>query len=172
MSVIQMIDGTYIDLVNPDFSDLDIKSIAWSLSMICRFNGHTSTFYSVAQHSVLASVMVPHELAFDALMHDSAEAILGDVVSPLKSLLRDYKEIEKRIEEKLFSHFNVNHSDKIKEIDLILLATERDLLMPETGEVWPQIKDVEPSNILIKQGIWSQEESYNLFLEQYNKLKR
>ncbi len=170
MSVIQMIDGTYVDLINPDFSGVCIESIAWSLSMICRFNGHTTKFYSVAQHSVLASYLVPRELAFDGLMHDSAEAIIGDVASPLKSLLSDYKEIEKRIEEELFSHFNVNRSDEIKEIDLVLLATERDLLMPKTDDVWGLIKDIKPLDILRKQGIWSQEEAYTIFMERYKEL--
>lgn len=81
--------GKKIDLLKPTLDMIDIQSIAAALSKICRFNGHINDFYSVAQHSVLVSMLAPRELQRAALLHDAAEAYLGDVIKPLKILLGD-----------------------------------------------------------------------------------
>lgn len=67
MSFIKTFSGKhfYYDRINKD--DIDINDIAVSLSNICRFAGHLSHFYSVAQHAVLCSQLVPQEFAFEAL---------------------------------------------------------------------------------------------------------
>ncbi len=65
-----------------------VEVIAHSLAHICRWTGHTRVFYSVAQHCMLASLMVPEWCALEALMHDAAECLTGDVSSPLKRQLR------------------------------------------------------------------------------------
>ena len=75
MSFIKTFSGKhfYYDKINKD--DIDINDIAVSLSNICRFAGHLSHFYSVAQHAVLCSQLVPQEFAFEALMHDATEVL-------------------------------------------------------------------------------------------------
>jgi hypothetical protein len=82
---------------------VQISAIVHALSMICRFNGHCHSFYSVAQHSCLVADLVvmdllepQHELV--ALLHDATEAYLGDVVRPLKlTIAMDaYRELEHR----------------------------------------------------------------------------
>tara|TARA_R110000803_G_scaffold67241_7_gene128926 strand:- start:85 stop:612 length:528 start_codon:yes stop_codon:yes gene_type:complete len=173
-SIIQMLDGQYIDLLKPDFSKTKIDSIGWALSNICRFNGHTKQFYSVAQHSVLSSFLVPEHLAYDALMHDSAEAIIGDVASPLKRLLPDYKAIEETIEIALFKTFNVKYPlpPEIKTADLMMLKAERELLMPDTGDEWEVLKDVQVNSILRVSEVWDQKRSYERFINRFKELER
>lgn len=105
---LQTHSGKKIDLINPTPEMVDIEDIAHALSMICRFNGHCREFYSVAEHSVLVEVMgsqmmrqeaarnsrklsVPPkptsefvQKSLELLLHDAAEAYIGDLTTPLK----------------------------------------------------------------------------------------
>lgn len=122
--------GRQIDLMNPSPDDVDIVDIATALSRECRYAGHVSSFYSVAQHSVLCSHIVPRELAFEALLHDATEAYLKDIPAPLKHLLPEYRIVEERFEWAIRVHFGLpeKQNPAIKNADNILLATEvRDL---------------------------------------------
>jgi hypothetical protein len=84
-------------LLDPQPEDIVIEDIAHSLAHQCRYNGHTDSFYSVAQHCVLLSQVVYPSEALLALMHDATEAYVGDVVAPLKGLIPNFKDIEARI---------------------------------------------------------------------------
>lgn len=128
--------GFYFYFEAPHEHSFSIREIAHALSHLCRFTGHTRCFYSVAQHSVLVSKLVPKRLAYDALLHDGAEAYLGDVASPLKRMLPDYKALEYAVEAAMFEHFGVPfplHPD-IKKADLQALWTEKRDLMPSNAE--------------------------------------
>ena len=138
--------GEYFDFFELEKNKFDIYTIAHALSNICRFTGHSKTFYSVAQHSVLVSCLVPNEFALHGLLHDAAEAFIGDVSSPLKKLLPDYKAIEMRIEADIFSRFDLPTTipPEVKRADLIALRTEqRDLMHINSGS-WPSLDGIEP----------------------------
>jgi hypothetical protein len=83
--------GRLFDYADPRPDQIDIDDIAHALSLTCRFGGHTGVFYSVAQHALLVRHLVIEagyvELAHAALHHDSHEAYLGDVPTPLKRML-------------------------------------------------------------------------------------
>jgi len=87
MSWILTYTGKRFDTLNPKPEDICIEDIAHALSMICRFGGHCRQFYSVAQHCLLVSCNLPVEAELWGLMHDAAEAYVGDVVTPIKRLL-------------------------------------------------------------------------------------
>ena len=62
MPYIQTLSGKHINYTDIQHDDIVIEDIATALSHICRFAGHLPEFYSVAQHSVLVSQLVPAEL--------------------------------------------------------------------------------------------------------------
>lgn len=89
-------NGLHVHPLEPKAEEISIFDIARSLSHLCRFLGHTTAFYSVAQHSVLVSKFVPPEDALWGLLHDASEAYLADLPAPIK---RDAKMITYRMAE-------------------------------------------------------------------------
>lgn len=125
--------GGQFDFARPEASVILVEDIAHALAHTCRFNGHTTAFYSVAQHSVMVSRIVPPEDALAGLLHDAAEAYIGDMVTPLKRLLVNFCEIERHIEAEVLKRFGIGSMPaSVKQADHIMLATEkRDLLNSE-----------------------------------------
>jgi hypothetical protein len=78
MPWIQTAQGCAYPLLGPSPSDIDWRAIAEALSKICRFNGHTTHFYSVAQHCALVADMLAPDLRLHGLLHDAHEAFIGD----------------------------------------------------------------------------------------------
>lgn len=95
---IELLSGKMFDYLHPENTVIEIGDIAHPLSNICRFSGHLPFFYSVAQHAVNCSLIVPEEFALDALLHDTAEAFTNDLPTPLKAALPVFKELEISIE--------------------------------------------------------------------------
>ena len=120
--------GREIDPLDPKPDKISIFDVAHALSQICRFVGHTTAFYSVAQHSVHVSKHVPQEDALWGLLHDASEAYLCDLPAPIK---RDpemsiYRIAEDRLMLAVCERYSLPpempHSVKIA--DKVLLATE------------------------------------------------
>lgn len=138
--------GRHFDLADPQPDQIHTNDIAHALANECRFAGHTRYFYSVAQHSVLASQIVGPEHALEALLHDASEAYLKDIPRPLKQLLPDYRAIEQRVERAIRARFGLpeEQSAEVTQADRIMLATERRDLMPAEPSEWPSLAGIVP----------------------------
>lgn len=149
--------GQNFDLANPTAAMVHPADIAHSLSMQCRFNGHTSHFYSVAQHCYLVADLVPAEDQLAALLHDATEAYVGDLVRPLKEEMREcaryngttcmYDVTEQRVWEAICERFDLSPvlPPSVKHADLVALATEKRDLMPWHPEPWPCLDGISPT---------------------------
>ena len=126
-SCITTVGGNFFDLLKPEEYEYDIDEIATALSNICRYTGHVNRFYSVAEHSVLVSKLLPDGLALSGLLHDASEAFIGDVSSPLKKLLPEYKKIEEGIQTAIANHFGLEYPfpKEIHEADKRMYWQER-----------------------------------------------
>ena len=161
--------GHYFDLLNPEQAVFGIHDIAAGLSKICRFNGQCRAFYSVAQHSVLVSSILEPAYALPGLLHDAAEAFVGDVTRPLKRLLPDYQRIEARVEAAVFERFGLGAMPaQVRRADLIALATEQRDLMPAHNDTWACLHGIEPLGRRIVP--WPPEIAYETFLTCFQQL--
>ena len=157
---------------DPRVEDIDIEDIAHGLAYTCRFNGQTTAFYSVAQHSLMVADLVPNELKLDALMHDAAEAYLGDVVKPLKALLPEYRVIEEQVSNIIAEAFKLGDCchPTIKRADLIALATEKRDLMPYSVEPWVYLAGIEEIPMLLEP--MSPKDAKLAFMKRYTELQK
>lgn len=143
---IMLVSGELYNLADPSGSKLTLNDIAHGLGMVCRFAGQASRFYSVAEHCVHVARLVPPQLGRAALLHDAAEAIIGDVSRPLKAMLPDYRTVEARIEFDIVDRFtphgqpmiDIRHP-AIKAADLAMCAVEAWFLMPPHPAYWAGI---------------------------------
>jgi len=153
----------------PRPEDVHIEDIAHSLAYQCRYGGHTRFFYSVAEHSALMSDWValtstPFN-ALVALMHDTAEAYIGDVIRAIKHRMPQFLEIERAVEEVVFGVFKLPAKlpPFIKELDNRIICDERRVLMERTR---PWVHDeLEPLGITIR--CWPPAVAEQEFLRRY-----
>lgn len=126
-SCISTASGRFFDLLKPEEYEYDINEIATALSNLCRYTGHVNRFYSVAEHSVLVSHLVPDKLALTGLLHDASEAFVGDVSSPLKRLMPEYRKIEDRIQESIARYYGLTYPfpHEVHEADKRMYWNER-----------------------------------------------
>ena len=80
-------------IIDPRPEDIYIEDIAHGLSMICRFCGQTRKFYSVSQHSILVSKELQPQYQLGGLLHDASESYIGDIITPVKKIIKNYDEL-------------------------------------------------------------------------------
>ena len=140
-----------------DFFDptlIHIEDIAHALAMQCRYNGHCSRFYSVAEHSILLSYWMQRRdhsprLQLLGLLHDAAEAYLGDLIREVKRALPAFQAIEARMEAAIWEAFCIPPPTEdewqiVKLGDEVMLACESQCLMKSHGAGWGIKADVDP----------------------------
>lgn len=119
---------------DPRVEEIDLEDITHALGNICRFGGHSSRFYSVAQHSIVVASLVSEENRLWALLHDAAEAYVGDIPRPLKMMLPRFCDIESRIIEKIAEAWGLpaEMPAEIKQADNFALFLEATALGMDT----------------------------------------
>jgi len=93
----QTYSGRGIDVYHLPPEHIEIIDIANALSMICRYGGHCKFHYSVAQHSLIVAENIPKPYGIFGLMHDAAEAYLGDMIRPLKKRMKHFQQLEGQV---------------------------------------------------------------------------
>lgn len=134
--------GGYICPVNPIPSEILLEDIARGLAYRCRWGGQTRRYYSVAEHSILVACQCSDDFRLWGLLHDAAEAYIGDIPAPMKDLVWfhvpdergvickvPYAEVEGRIMEAVIEalapHLVKGMPDEVHEADLIIREWER-----------------------------------------------
>lgn len=173
---IHLVGGNFFNFASPELSEYTIQDIARNLSHICRFTGSVNKFYGVSQHSIYVSLLLeswgyPVDIQMAGLMHDASEAFLGDVASPLKQLLPDYRKIEHKVESTIMKKYGISFPFEkvVKKADNAVFVAEREDLQPKCpqGLVYEGLT-VERAPFKIVP--WTSEKSQKEFLKRYFEL--
>jgi hypothetical protein len=125
--------------LDPSPDDVCICDIANALAKLPRFNVTVPFSYSVASHCLsmaTAAYTCQYSPALQlwALLHDAAEAYLGDIPRPVKNCIPQIREVEEKVLRAVAWRFNMEWPmpEKIKELDDVLLAMEARQFLPVT----------------------------------------
>lgn len=141
---IEIYGGRKFHFARPSMGEIAVEAVAHSLSQLCRYNGHTKRFYSVAEHACLLSDWVmyqPWATARDgltALHHDDAEHIIGDLPRPIKATMPEFKAAEKILDEVIAEKFGTEYPlpEWLHAIDNRIIKDERLAVMKPSGFDW------------------------------------
>lgn len=169
---IQTRKGRQFFVFDPRPDDFDIEEIAWALSMQCRYNGHTKQFMSVAQHSVMVAELSDPEDALWGLLHDAAEAFIGDMVRPLKRSMPEFVVVENRILSQLAFAYGLEPDmpASVKRADNVALATEQKLIMAPAPADWALLEKADPDIVEIPE--MHPAEAFQHFMQTWDYLVR
>jgi hypothetical protein len=154
----QMASGRAWSLLQPAPEHVHWPDFAESLAKICRFNGHCTHFYSVAQHCCHVADILPPNLRLRGLLHDAHEAVTGDTIYPVKMALKVLNEADMAAYMEYVNTCAIytaagepiddHQGDRIvKQADLVMLATERRDVMAPAHLPWDALPDPAPMRI-------------------------
>jgi hypothetical protein len=139
---IETYTGRHFHFHDPKPEDIHINDIARALATTTRWGGHTQVPVTVAQHSVLAARRLRNmgfgvEQQLQGLLHDAAEAYIGDVPSPIKRHLHDFQALELLVEQAICECFDLAYpfDPAVKIVDVQMYRWEyRDLMLGDQCE--------------------------------------
>lgn len=168
---IMLHSGAWFDFASPHTSPFTAEDIGHGLAHICRYSGQCTKFYSVAEHSLLVSD-VAKGFEYEALLHDAAEAFIGDITRPLKQMLPDFKRIEAVVQDAVLERFGLSHPlpQQVKEADLRVLAAEQRQIMPAGTDGWRAELNIEPAPIVVRH--LAPEVAKRMWLDKFEALSR
>ena len=157
--------GPFVDVGSPAPASILLQDLASASARVCRFGGHTSRFYSVAEHAVLCSRYAERQ-GWDlhdqlaCLHHDAAEAYLGDIPRPLKPLLGpQYKTLTDKMDAAIIDALGLPfcvellHTPRVKEADRWALVNEARRFIPSGGKGWGNQQDWDLGDLSIHRRI-------------------
>ena len=152
--------------IDPRPDEICIEDIAHALSMQCRYGGHTTRFYSVAEHCCHVHDACSDQNKLWALLHDASEAYIQDVIRPLKPSLTEYKTFERRVMFAVCQAFKMKPQQppEVDVLDKRILGDEAAQVMSAPPAPWYFIG--EPLGVKIHG--WSPETAKAEFLERFN----
>ena len=179
-SAIQTFTGLRFSPLEPDPAAIAIEDIAHGLAHHCRFGGHAASYYSVGQHSCVVADAVrarggDRDTVLHALLHDAAEAYLGDLPHPVKhrsDFGALYRQIEEPLQAAILARFGLTSAPPplVKEVDRAALAAERAVLMRAADDAWwPELDGVEPLEVELVP--WTPPQSKTEFLQRFEELR-
>ncbi len=139
----RMLSGRRLDLLDPSPLDIELADIAHGLARVARWNGQTEGehAFSVAQHSLVVEEIFRRQNICSAdecqmaLLHDAAEYVIGDMISPFKAVVGGgYKTVEARLESAIHLRFGLpamtptELKERIKKADQVAAFFEATLL--------------------------------------------
>jgi uncharacterized protein len=176
-SYVETYTGDKFYFLTPETQIFNLEDIAHSLSMNCRFTGHCSEFYSVAEHSWQVARMLEGcslEIQLGGLLHDASEAYITDIASPIKQHLPDYRNMEDNILKAIFTQYDLEYPQHpaIKQADLAMLSVEAHHLLPSGGRTWDMWKTIKrpPPNNIYKPVCMSPKQAKQLFIDKFMEL--
>ena len=144
--------------LDPKPEDIDPMDIAHGISMQCRYNGHVSRFYSVAEHCVLMSYWMeeiggasPNDVLY-ALLHDGTESYVGDMVRPLKKHMPNFSMAEDVVMIAIATRFGLESPEMpqtVRDADNRILLDERAELLKAPPHAW-SIEGLEPLGVRVQ----------------------
>lgn len=167
---IQVHSGRAFWPLDPRPEEIEIEDIAHALAHQCRYSGHTSQFYSVAEHSYFLSYHVSMKNAFTALMHDASEAYLIDIPRPLKRYMVNYQQHESNLMKIIAEKFGFDWPlpAEVKIQDKRILINERQHFMRIPPMPWFN-EVITPIQGLDLYG-WSSLRAKSMFLRRFSEL--
>jgi hypothetical protein len=158
--------GLQIEALSPRPEQIDITDITHALSRQCRYGGMCREHYSVARHSdnvrrAVKAMGGNLETQFYAHMHDSSEAYLVDIPTPIKIELGNYYEIEKNWMGTILAGYDKEWPNWQANVDFELVRDmDYSILVAEMSELFDHAVDFEKSVYSIPRSVISFESNY------------
>jgi len=179
------------DFFKPKPEDICIEDIAHHLALINRYNGAIRVPYSVAEHCVRASYLTTGDPLVN-LLHDSAEAYIGDIIAPHKYGLGwdflspfgaiSYGQVEAEILRQIGKALDVSElacwltmPKETKAADITMYLTEvRDLMPPQGYKLFRELGWIPDGFEPLPDRIvpWAWQKAEREFLMRYKELTR
>jgi hypothetical protein len=147
-SYIQINRDTIWSFTELSSNTIELPLIARSLSRLVRYTGHGDKVVTIAEHSINVAVLMPAPYQIYGLMHDAAEALIGDINHPFKSRFPAISEAEDQILDHIYKQLGLwpvpeEAARQVALFDRISLGLEaKEIFGAWTWDEWSSLQGV------------------------------